>query len=89
MFVCLDQALTLKTVHSYTAWHDLVLIHMQVVTRLTQLADYSEDVPPLRNKKYLSFQLSKSEWIQLKLLHELMKVSHFLHALQMVSADYW
>ncbi len=38
---------------------------------------------------YLSFQLLKSEWIQLKLLHELMKVSHFLCTLQMVSTDYW
>jgi hypothetical protein len=81
MFACLDWALTLKMVHSYTVWHGLILIHMQAVTRFMQLTDYSEDVPPLRNKKYRLFHLSKSKWIQLKHLHELMKVSHFLCAL--------
>ena len=40
-----------------------------------QLADDSDDVPALRNEKYCWFLLSKDEWEQLKLLHEVMKVS--------------
>jgi len=58
MFVCLDQALTLQTVHTYTVCQesqDHVLIYTQAITRFTQLADDSEDVPPLRNKKYSGF----------------------------------
>jgi hypothetical protein len=69
---------------------DLVLIHTQAVTHFTQLADDSDDVPALQNKEYKSFQVSRPEWVQLRLLHELMKVSHhwcFLRALQMQSAE--
>jgi len=79
MFACLDRALTLQTVCTYTAWQDLLLIHGQAVTRFTQLADDSEDVPPLRKKTYDEFHLSRPEWRQLKLLHELLKVSHHYH----------
>jgi hypothetical protein len=58
-----------------------LLIHIQAVTRFTQLADDSEDVPALRNKEYRDFRLSKDEWEQLKLLHEVMQVSHGIHIL--------
>jgi hypothetical protein len=61
-----------------------------------QLADDSDDVPALRNKKYRRFLLSKDEWEQLKLLHEVMKVSPAsIHALSAcstdteLSADFW
>jgi hypothetical protein len=40
-----------------------------------QLADDSDDVPALHNKKYHQFLLSKDKWEQLKLLHEVIKVS--------------
>src|SRR5260221_12175689 len=53
----------------------------QAVTRFTQLADDSEDVPALRNKKYRDFRPSKDEWEQLKLLHEVMQVRHCIHML--------
>jgi hypothetical protein len=79
MFACLDRALTLQTVCTYTAWQDLLLIHRQAVTRFTQLMDDSEDVPPLQKKMYDEFHLSRPEWRQLKLLHELLKVSHHYH----------
>ena len=75
MFACLERALMLKLVCSYTASQDLVLIHPQAITRFTQLADDSDEVPALRNKKYSWFRISKDEWEQLKLLHEVMKVS--------------
>ena len=78
----------LKLVCSYTACQLLVLIHAQAITRFVQLADDSDDVPALHNKKYSQFHLSKDEWEQLNLLHEVMKVSPplllsvlFLHAL--------
>jgi hypothetical protein len=78
MFACLDRALKLQLVRTYKPWvpEDVVLIHAQAVTRFTQLADDSDHVPALRNKEYKSFQLSKHEWIQLRLLHKLMKVNH-------------
>jgi len=85
MSACLDRALTLELVRTYTAQQDLVLIHAQALTRFAVLADNSEDVPPLRKKKYRWFELSRREWEQLKVLHELMKVSrrcHFPRALQ-------
>ena len=63
----------------YIAWKDGVLIHTQAVMHFTQLADNNEDVPPLRNKKYSWFQLSKLEWDGLKLLHKVLKVSHHVH----------
>ena len=81
MFMCLDQALTLQMVHTYTVCQELqdhVLIHIQAITCFTQLADDSEDVPPLCNKKYSGFQLSKVEWDGVKLLHEVLKVSHHI-----------
>jgi len=92
MFACLDRALKLQAVRTHKPWatEDLVLIHAQAVTRFTQLADNSDDVPALRNKEYKSFQLSRPEWVQLRLLHELMKVSQrwcFLRALQIQSAE--
>jgi hypothetical protein len=49
-------------------------INIQAITRFTQLADESEDVPTLRKKKYSDFRLSKLEWDRLKLLHEVMQV---------------
>jgi hypothetical protein len=76
MFACLDRALTLEPVRTHTAWKDLVLIHTQAITRFTQVVDNSEDVPPLRKKTYCLFLLSRGEWKQLKLLHELMKVGY-------------
>ncbi|SRR5216683_3191602 len=94
MSACLDQALRLQSVCTYTPWamQDLVLIHAQVVMCFTLLTDDSEDVPPLqKKKKYRSFLLSKLKWEQLKLLHELMKVSHccnFLRTLQMLSTEH-
>lgn len=89
MFACLDRALKLRNVRSYTAWKDLMLILAQAITRFTQLADESEEVPTLRNKKYSSFHLTRDEWNQLKVLHELMKVSSFLCRLLMpLSADH-
>jgi hypothetical protein len=92
MSACLDRALRLQSVRTYTPWamQDLVLIHAQAITRFTLLADSSEDVPPLRKKKYRSFLLSRLEWEQLKLLHELMKVSRrcdFPPTLKMLSAE--
>ena len=61
-----------------------------------QLADDSDNVPALRNKKYRRFLLSKDEWEQLKLLHEVMKVSPAsIRALSAhstdteLSADFW
>ncbi len=94
MFACLDQALTLKLVHTHKAWKDLVLIHTQVIAQFTLLADDSEDVPRLRKKTYHLFLLSKGKWEQLKLLHELMKVScaaifHALYKRWALSANYW
>ncbi len=59
MFVCLDRALTLQKVHTYSALQDLVLIHTQVVTCFTQLMDDSEDIPDLQNKKYKNFHLER------------------------------
>ena len=92
MSACLDQALRLQLVRTYTPWamQDGILIHAQVVTCFTLLADSSEDVPPLQKKKYRSFLLSKLKWEQLKLLHELMKVSRhcdFPPTRQMLSAE--
>jgi len=55
MFDCLDRALTLQMVCTYTVWQDNVLTQSQAVKRFTQLADDSEDVPPLCNKKYSKF----------------------------------
>ena len=83
MFDCLDRALTLQMVHTYRAWQGSVLIHTQAVTCFAQLADDSEEVPPLHNKKYSWWRLSKVEWDGLKLVHEVLKVSHrirILHA---------
>ena len=55
-------------------------MHAQAVTRFTQLADASEDVPKLRaNKTYRDFYLLKFEWERLKLLHEVMQVGHCIH----------
>jgi hypothetical protein len=51
--------------------------------QFVQLVDNSDNVPALRNKKYCWFHLSKDEWEQLKLLHEVMKVSphcFYLHS---------
>jgi hypothetical protein len=75
MFACLERALALQQVRTYTAIQDLVLIHTQAVTHFTQLTDDSDDVPALRNKKYHMYRLTRPEWEQLRLLHELMKVS--------------
>ena len=61
MFTCLEWALKLQTVSTYTEWQDLVLIHTQAVTQFTQLTDDSDDVPPLRKKTYKGFSLSKHE----------------------------
>jgi len=47
------------------------------MTCFAQLADDSEDVPTLRNRKYSWFRMSKFEWDQVKLLYKLMKVSHY------------
>lgn len=63
--------------------HNL-LIHAQAVIRFTQLADESEDVPTLRKKKYRDFRLSKLEWEQLKVLHDVMQVSLCIHILSRV-----
>ena len=79
MFNCLDRALTLQTVCTYRARQDSVLIHTQALTCFAQLADDSEEVPPLRNKKYSWWRLSKLEWDGVKLLHEVLKVSHHIH----------
>jgi hypothetical protein len=92
MSACLDQALRLQSVRTYTPWamQDLVLIHTQAVMCFTLLIDSSEDVPPLWKKKYRSFLLSKLEWEQLKLLHELIKVSchcDFPPTLKMLSTE--
>jgi hypothetical protein len=92
MSACLDRALRLQLVRTYTPWamQDGVLIHTQAVTCFTLLVDSSEDVPPLWKKKYRSFLLSKLEWEQLKLLQKLMKVSRhcdFPPTRQMLSAE--
>jgi len=78
MYNCLDRAIALQTVRTYRPWKDSILIHSQAVTRFAQLADDSEEVPPLRNKKYSWWRLSKVEWDGLKLMHEVLKVSHHI-----------
>lgn len=52
---------------------------MQAVTRFTQLADESDDVPTLRKKRYMDFRLLKTEWDQLKLMHEVLQVRDCCH----------
>jgi len=79
--VWIRQSLSKWCVH--TEHGKTVLICLQAVTRFAQLADDSEEVPPLRNKKYSWWRLSKLEWDGLKLLHKVLKVSHrvcILHA---------
>ena len=71
MFACLDRALTLQTVRTCTVWLYSILIHVQAMTRFAQLADDSEDVPKLHNRKYSWFRMSKFEWDQVKLLYKL------------------
>jgi hypothetical protein len=44
------------------------------VTRFTQLADESDEVPALHKKRYSNFHLSKVEWDHLKLVHEVLQV---------------
>jgi hypothetical protein len=46
------------------------------VKRFTKLADESDDVPKLRNKKYSDFKLSKFEWERLELLQAVLQVSY-------------
>jgi hypothetical protein len=74
MYACLDRAIKQQSVCISTAQQDLTLILAQAIARFTQLADDSDEVPALQNKKYRGFHLSRPEWEQLKLLHELMKV---------------
>jgi hypothetical protein len=95
MFACLDWALTLEPVCTHiAAWKDLVLIHTQAITQFTQVADNSEDIPPLWKKTYHLFLLSNAEWKQLKLLHKLIKVGYAaifcaLYKRWALSANYW
>ena len=81
MYNCLDRAIALQMVRTYRPWKDSVLIHSQEVTRFAQLADDSEEVPPLCNKKYSWWQLSKVEWDGLKPVHKVLKVSHHIRIL--------
>jgi len=84
MYACLDRALALQEVPTFTQPKNELLICIQAVSCFTALADESKHVPKLRKKKYIDFRLSNREWEQLKLLHEVMEVSNCIHALYRV-----
>jgi len=87
LYACLDRALTLQEVPIFTQLAETenkLLICAQAVSCFTALADESEHVPKLRKKKYIDFRLSKLEWEQLKLLHEVMGVSNCIRTLYRV-----
>ena len=44
------------------------------MNRFIQLADDSDEVPELREKKYQDFRISRSEWTKLELMHEVLQV---------------
>jgi hypothetical protein len=46
------------------------------VNRFTQLADDSDEVPDLKNKKYRDFRLSKADWVKMELMREVLQVYH-------------
>jgi hypothetical protein len=54
----------------------IVLIEflLQGISRFVQLADDSEEVPKLKNKMYSDFKLSRDDWDQLSLMHEVLRV---------------
>jgi hypothetical protein len=44
------------------------------VNRFVQLTDDSDKVPDLQNKSYADFQLYRSDWEKLELMHEILQV---------------
>jgi len=76
--VSIEQSNSKRCVHTQCGktMYWLNLIHAQAIMRFTSLADDSNAVPKLRNKKYSWFRLSKLEWDEIKLLHEVMQVCH-------------
>lgn len=46
----------------------------QGVNRFVRLADDSDEVPKLRRRQYADFKLTNSDWLQLSLLHEALRV---------------
>ncbi|OJA11362.1 hypothetical protein AZE42_11052 [Rhizopogon vesiculosus] len=49
--------------------------HFQAVTRFTNLADESPEVPKLRNKKYQDFKLDRADSKRLQLVYNVLKCS--------------
>lgn len=47
---------------------------IQAVNRFVQLADDSDEVPALRNKKYADFKLTPQEWVMIDRIHEVLQV---------------
>ena len=74
MFTFLERLLKLQKVRAPLQSKDVTLNHLQAIIRFVQLADESDEVPTLRNKKYSDYRLSKLEWDKLKLMHEVLRV---------------
>lgn len=50
---------------------------IQAVSRFVQLADDSDEVPALKNKKYSDFKLTAQEWDMIDRMHEVLQVCFF------------
>lgn len=89
LYLFLDRILVLQKVSShflYVSDQCILNVLLQAVNRFIQLADDSDEVPDLKDKKYRDFRLSKPEWKKLELMREVLRVSqclimllHFAH----------
>jgi hypothetical protein len=48
------------------------------VNQFALTADESDEVPDLQGKNYLDFKLSKSEWVKIRKMHEVLQVRSYV-----------
>lgn len=54
----------------------LIMQSLQAIDQFVRNADASAEVPELRNKQYIGYKLSYSEWDKIVVIHEALRVQY-------------